>query len=99
MIDCIHCGQAPERRESGDRVMYICPVCNHRGVASTTEAWASESWNQANRGDLASCCSGAPPRFKQSAEKWWACCTGCRHAVGGYMSLPGALAGWSRSLR
>ncbi|MCK2185722.1 hypothetical protein [Halomonas getboli] len=96
---CIHCEYAPERRESGDRVMYICPVCNGRGDASTAEAWAAASWCQVNRDDLSACRCGHRARFRARDGQWWACCTGCQHRVGGFMSLQGAVAGWARSLR
>jgi hypothetical protein len=97
--NCIHCDHAPERRESGDRVMHICPVCNNRGEASPIKAWAAESWRQVNREDLPLCTCERRPRFKSRDGKWWACCTGCRHQAGGFMSLPGAVAGWMRSVR
>lgn len=96
---CIHCENSPERRESGVSVMLICPVCNNRGEASTSEAWAVESWRQVNREDLPACTCGHRPRFKQRESQWWASCTGCRRVAGGFMSLPGAVSGWLRSLR
>lgn len=96
---CIHCDQDPERRERDGRVMFICPVCNARGDAATCETWAAASWRQVNRDDLPIHGCGHRPRFKAREGKWWACCTGCQHLTGGFMSIQGAVAGWARSLR
>lgn len=96
---CIHCAHAPERRESGAWVLYVCPVCNARGAAATCESWAVETWRQVNREDLPVCGCDSRPRFKVRHSKWWASCPGCRRLAGGYLSIQGAVAGWIRSFR
>ncbi|MCW6036809.1 hypothetical protein K4A83_11125 [Spirulina subsalsa FACHB-351] len=79
-------------------MMFICPVCNSRGEAATCEIWAAATWREVNR-ELPLHTCGHRPRFKAREGKWWACCTGCQHMTGGFMSLQGAVAGWMRSLR
>ena len=104
MISCRHCDSAPERREdsASGRVMFICPVCNHRGVATIGEAenYARATWARANDPSLPrhTCGEGAP-RFKQREGKWFVACSACSHVTGGFMSIEGAVAGWLRGTR
>jgi len=96
--NCNHCQHPPERREKDGALLLICPVCNNRGEASKCHDWAVASWREVNRTDLPYCCEAKPVRFKQREQQWWAGCTGCDKRTGGFMSLPGAVAGWARAL-
>lgn len=102
MIACAHCENAPERREdpASGRALYVCPVCTHRGSASTSETYAAATWSKANDPALPRHgCDDGLPRFYQKAGLWGARCEGCGQGAHGYHSLEGAIAGWRRMLR
>lgn len=97
---CIHCQAPPERREKGDLVMWICPLCNNRGEAAC-ERRALASWNLVNDEDmpLHTCKGKGVARFFVSRDQWGSRCHCCDFVDHGYATLEGARAGWARAVR
>lgn len=101
MIACAHCDSAPERREdeATGRIMFICPVCKHRGEASTSEVYSAATWGKANARTLARHCSDGVPRFYQKGGEWGVRCTVCGQSGLTIETFEGAVACWLRFLR
>lgn len=101
MTPCLHCASAPERRQSptSSMIMWICPVCNHRGEASSSEAYSAATWEQANNPELPLYQFQGRPRFYQRGGLWGVRCTITGAGQHGYHSLSGAVAGWHRLCR
>lgn len=100
---CQHCATAPERRHQVETglIMWICPACNNRGEASTSEARAIASWHLVNDQDMpAHNCKGeGVARFFSRGGKWGARCPVCDYVDEGYATIEGARAGWARAVR
>lgn len=100
---CIHCQLPPERRQQDctGLVMWICPVCNNRGEATSSERRALASWGLVNDEDMPrhSCKGDGVPRIFASGGKWGARCGCCDFVDHGYATIEAARAGWCRELR